>query len=92
MLSHYQGKVEETALLDSRAMENFIDHTTVIWLWLETKKLEKPWIVFNVDGSINKHGTVTHACDLMVSHGTRKEQQYFYIMNLGKDRFIFGFP
>jgi hypothetical protein len=28
----------------------------------------------------------------MVSHGTRKEQQHFYITNLGKDRFIFGFP
>jgi hypothetical protein len=29
-LSHYQGKAEETALLDSRATENFINHTTVI--------------------------------------------------------------
>jgi hypothetical protein len=49
-------------------------------------------VVFNVDGSINKYGTITHAYNLMVSHGTKKEQQHFYVTNLGKDRFIFGFP
>ena len=33
---------EETALLDSGATENFIDHATVVCLRLGMKKLEKP--------------------------------------------------
>ena len=32
---------EETALLDSGATENFIDHATIVPLRLGTKKLEK---------------------------------------------------
>ena len=91
-LSYYRGKVEETALLDSGATENFIDHTTVVRLRLGTKKLERPKIVFNVDGTLNRHGTITYACDLMVSQGNKKERQRFFGTNLGKDRFIFGYP
>ena len=51
--SHYRGKAEETALLDSGATENFIDHTTVVKLRLGTKKLPKPRPVYNVDGTLN---------------------------------------
>jgi hypothetical protein len=35
----YMNKVEEKALIDSRAMENFIDYKTVERLHLGTKKL-----------------------------------------------------
>jgi len=45
-----------------------------------------------VDGTNNCHGTITHACDLIVKQGNRKEQQCFYVLNLGKDRFILGYP
>ena len=66
---------EETALLDSGATENFIDHATIVCLRLGTKKLEKPCQVFNVDGTYNRHGTITHACDLLVNKGGKKERQ-----------------
>ena len=52
-LSHYRGKAEETVLLDSGTTENFIDHTTIVRLRLGTKRLEKPRIVYNVDGTYN---------------------------------------
>ena len=68
---------EETTLLDSGATENFINHATVIRLCLGTKKLEKPHQVFNVDGTYNQHGTITHACDLLVSKGGKKEDNDF---------------
>jgi len=48
--------------------------------------------VYNVDGTENKHRTITHACDLLVKQGNKKERLRFYISNLGKDRFIFGYP
>ena len=84
--------MEETALLDSGAMENFIDHTMVTRLRLGTKKLSFQRLVYNVDGTANKHGTITHACNLMVKQGNKKVRQRFYVSNLGKDRFILGYP
>jgi len=79
-------------LLDSGATENFIDHVMVARLRLGTKKLNLQRPVYNVDGTMNRHGTITHACDLMVKQGNRKVQQPFYVSNLGKDRFILGYP
>ena len=91
-LSHYRGQAEEVALLDTGATENFIDYKTVARLRLGTQKLTVPRPVFNVDGTNNRHGTITHACDLMVKQGNKKERQHFYVSNLGKDRFILGYP
>jgi len=79
-------------LLDSGATENFIDHVTVARLRLGTKKLNFQRPVYNVDGTMNRHRTITHACDLMVKQGNKKVQQRFYVSNLGKDRFILGYP
>ena len=73
-------------------MENFIDYKTVARLRLGTQKLTIPRPVFNVDGTNNCHGTITHACDLIVKQGNQKERQRFYVSNLGKDRFILGYP
>jgi len=84
--------VEESALLDLEATENFIDHATVARLQLGTKKLNLQRPVYNVDGTMNRHRTITHACDLMVKQGNKKIQQRFYVSNLGKDRFILGYP
>jgi len=92
VLSHYQGQAEEIALLDTGATENFINYKTVARLRLGTQKLTIPRPVFNVDGTNNRHGTITHACDLMVKKGNRKERQHFYVSNLGRDRFILGYP
>jgi hypothetical protein len=44
---------EEMGLLDIGAMESFIDHKTVVRLWLGTQKLAVPRPVYNVDGSAN---------------------------------------
>jgi len=92
VLSHYRGQAEETALLDTGATENFIDYKTVARLRLGTQKLTIPRPVFNVDGTNNRHRTITHACNLMVKQGNRKERQRFYVSNLGRDRFILGYP
>jgi len=59
---------------------------------LGTRKLNFQRPVYNVDGTMNKHRTITHACDLMVKQGNKKVRQCFYVSNLGKDRFILGYP
>jgi hypothetical protein len=92
LLYSYCGKAEETALLDSGATENFVDYKTMARLWLGTKKLERSRPVINIDGTTNAAGAITHYCDLMVTKGDKKGREGFYVTNLGKDRFIFGYP
>jgi len=91
-LAHYWGQAEEEALLDSGATENFINANTVKKLRLGTQLLNFQRPVYNVDGTLNKHGTITHACNLLVKQGHKTVQQRFYVSNLGKDRFILGYP
>ena len=45
-----------------------------------------------MDGTLNRHGTISRACDLLVSRGNKKARQQFYVTNLGCDRFILGYP
>ena len=48
--------------------------------------------MFNVDGTVNKQGTITHVCHLLVAQGNKTQCTPFYITNLGTDRFILGYP
>ena len=82
-ITHYQGTAEENILLDTGATENFIDQTTVNKLRLGTKQLPYARKVFNVDGTLNRSGTITHACDLLVTQGNKKERTRFFVTNLG---------
>ena len=56
------------------------------------KKLPYSRQAFNVDGTLKRHGTITHACDLLVTKGNKKERQRFFVTNLGWDRLLFGYP
>jgi len=91
-LVHYRGVDTELALLDSSATENFIDHTTATRLHLGMKALLHKQAVYNVDGTPNRRGTISHAVNLLVAKGNKKLCQRFYVTDLGRDRFIFGYP
>ena len=58
------GTAKETALVDSGATENFMDERMVIRLGIGRRPMKQPHQVFNVDGSENKNGTLTHYCVL----------------------------
>ena len=88
----YLGKAEEKALIDSGATDNFIDYKSVVRLRLGTKALKQHRPVRNVDGSLNRAGTISRYCDLIVQKGQQKERTRFYVTNLGKDRVILGYP
>ena len=64
---------EEQILLDTGATDNFVDQTTVEKLRLGTKRIPIPQPVYNVDGTLNRSGTITRACDLLVTQGNKKE-------------------
>jgi len=59
---------------------------------LPLEKLEEPLIVFNVDGTQNKKGTISHFTELDINFGTRTRKTRFLISGLGKQQLIFGFP
>ena len=72
-LQHFKGTSQETALLDTGATESFIDIKMVKQLNLGSQELVIPRPVFNVDGSLNKHSTITHAMHLLVTQGNKKQ-------------------
>ena len=85
-------KAAGKALLDSGATDNFINVDTWKKLGVGRKKLETPITVYNVDGTENKQGKLTHYCRLRVKYNEKEDLQNFYLTDLGKDRLILGFP
>ena len=51
------------AMIDSGAMGRFIEPAIVEKLRLQRKALDRPIRVWNVDGTINRNGSITHAVD-----------------------------
>jgi hypothetical protein len=83
---------KENALLNRGATENFINERMVKRLGIGLRQMKELRRVFNIDGTENKHGTLTHYCLLRVKKGEKNHLQKFYVMNLGTDRAIFGYP
>jgi len=87
------GKIVETkALIDSGAGGTFMDQNFARKHRLPLERLEEPLIVFNVDGTQKKKGTISHFTELDVNFGTRTRKTRFLISGLGKQQLIFGFP
>ena len=91
-LHRHAGKTDTKALVDSGAMENFIDHREVIRLRLGTKKLVKPLIGYNVDDTPNKHGHIMEYVDLLIKQGNHKKRMRFLVSNLRENRLILRYP
>ena len=89
---HSQGRETACALIDSGATENFVDIRTAERWKLLWKTLPNPRSIINVDGTDNKAGAVTEACILEVLHKGDQQLQRFYIMDLGFDRVLLGYP
>ena len=83
---------KEYALFDSGATENFMDERMVQRLGIGKRAMKIPRRVFNVNGTENKCGTLTHYCLLRVKKGDKNLLQRFYIISLGVDRMILGYP
>ena len=82
----------EKALLDSGAMENFLDHHTTKQLGITTQPLEWPIQLTNVDGTTNQAGWIEQYCNMTIQSGWKRHTTHFYKTSLGGDRIIFGYP
>jgi hypothetical protein len=83
---------KQTALLDSRATENFISYNIWKQLGIGQQELNEPIMVHNVNRMENKKGKITHYCWLQVLYDGQQQLQKFFMMALGRDRMILGYP
>ena len=87
-----QKRAETTALLDSGATKNFISMKYTKELRLPIKQLQRPQLVYNVDGTRNKNGDIEHYTDLAMQTGSRKVWLQFFLTNLADQKAILGYP
>jgi hypothetical protein len=88
----YKGTTTEPALVDSGAMENFVDHNLVEHLRLGTQLLEHPIKLRNIDGTFNTTSKITHYIDLMMCCADKKVKECFYVTGLSRIELILGYP
>ena len=65
-------RAKTTVLLDSGATGNFISMQYAKELQLPIKRLQWPWLVYNVDGTQNKNGDIEHYTDLEMQTGSQR--------------------
>jgi len=85
-------EVEEVdALLDSGATGLFIDHASLCQKKITTCKLEHSIEVYNINGSINRGGSIMEEVTLILSYQGHKECGVFEVCDLGKSNLIIGY-
>ena len=78
-------------LLDSGANTTFIDKAVAEQLGLTLEALANPIHVFNVDGSRNSAGDITHTVNITVDFLGHQEELHAKVTNLGKNSLILGY-
>ena len=85
-------RAKATALLDSGATENIISEQYTKWLCLPFKHLNTPRPIYNVDRMPNKQGNIQFFTDLEVQTRPERKMMRFFLMDLGLQRIILGYP
>ena len=83
---------DKTILADSGATDNFIHPKLLKRLGLGSQPLERPRKIWNIDGTTNKAGALTHCVDLEVRTGDKQEVMKFLVTDLGREDLILGYP
>jgi imidazole glycerol phosphate synthase subunit HisF len=84
--------VETEALLDSGAGGIFINQRFIKNRNLTTSLLQKPILVKNIDGTLNKNGTITRSTITDLSVNGKRMKTRFLVTGLGKETIILGLP
>ena len=84
--------VETLALIDSGAGGKFINRNYAEQLGLPIRNLKRAIMARNIDGTLNKTGTITSYVDLMVEIDRQIMDVQLLVTGLGNPRIILGFP
>ena len=84
--------VKTETLIDSGAGGEFIDQNYARTLTLPLQNLIKPIPALNVDGTLNKKGTIKHYIKLDLDIFGQKQTMCLLVTGLGRQKMILGFP
>src|ERR1700744_709686 len=59
---------------------------------IRARKLKRPHIIWNINGTQNKVGTIKTYMDLLVQTGEHQKNMQFLVMDLGEDELVLGYP
>jgi len=90
-LENHEG-VAVRALLDSRATGLFMNTTFAREKGFKIKKLKKPLLVRNVDGTVNVERAITHQVECNMFFKGHVERARIDVYNLGKTEVILEMP
>jgi len=79
------------ALLDFRAIGNFIDKDFVRTKGISTQNISCPILVFNMDGSPNEARQISEVVDMVLRYKTHSKRVLLAVSNLGKQSMILGY-
>jgi hypothetical protein len=83
---------DKKALVDSGAMDNFMNIKFANQMGLGLQELPMPKKIFNIDNTTNKSGMITHYLDLDVcTKGIHKEMR-FLITDIRSEDLLLGYP
>jgi len=80
----------ETMLVDCGATGKFADRKYVKERGWTTHPLSQAIPVYNVDGTRNKGGDITHYLQMRMSYQGHNKLIHFNVVDLGKDKFLLG--
>ena len=83
--------VDVDALLDSGVTGVFMDKKLAECNGIAMQKLDKLIRMYNVDGTLNQDGSITHETTMMMSHKGHHEKAVFEVCDLGKSDIIICF-
>ena len=79
-------------MIDSGASGLFADRSFIERNQLRTAPLRHPIFVHNIDGSLNKSGSITHFVRLKLTVDTNEVWTDFLVTDLGGEEVILGLP
>ena len=85
-------EIVEEGFLDCGATGKFIDQNYAKYKGLKTEPLKEPIKVYNVDGTLNKRGTIRQYVDLNIEIHGKTCKERFLVTGLGRQKIILGFP
>jgi len=83
---------DKRILVDSGATDNFIHPKFVKRLRVGMQELGRPMKIWNIDGTTNRAGRLTHFVDLLVKTKGQEKKMRFLVTDLGVEDIILGYP
>jgi hypothetical protein len=91
-LRGHRHTVKTAAMVDSGATALFLDKKFADSQKMWQEPLEYPIHLFNINGTLNEAGSITHQVSLYLHVGDKDEKHNFYVTQIMPERVILGLP